>query len=109
MSFVKYKEIVTEFQGESFNRSLTKKSGAIWETNEVGNFELIDTSGTVVSSGSLIKSADNLSLTIAVPKGDTATLVGNYRLLANLTDTVDTDFSDVIAEYEITYKEKKAV
>jgi hypothetical protein len=105
---VKYKDIVTEYQGESFNRSLYKKNGSEWDANQVGNYELVDDTGAVVSSGDLIKSDDNLSLTIAVPKADTATLVGSYRLLAHLTDTVDTTFDDVIAEYEITYLEKKA-
>ncbi len=108
MRYNKKYAIAEDYQGESFTRSLNKESLAVWDANEVANYELIDGDGTVVSSGDLTKSGDNLSLIVSIPKTDTADLIGSYLLLVHLTDTVDTTFDDVIAEYKITYKEKKA-
>lgn len=108
MVYAKKFGIATEYQGESFTKPLTKESGAVWDANEVANYEMLDGDGNPVSSGDLTKSLDELTLTVAVPKQDTADLAGVYLLLVHLTDTVNTGFDDVIAEYKITYKEKKA-
>ncbi len=109
MGYVKVFGSKTLYQGQSFSKSLTKKDGSIWESNEVGDFEMFNSDGTVVSSGSLVKSGDNLSLTFTIPDDDTASLVGAHTINADLTDTVDDAIRIPLAEYDMTYKEKKAV
>lgn len=110
MKYVKKVSIIPpEYQGESFTKGLGKTSGAIWSVEEIGTYELIDGTGNVVSSGALTKSADNLSLIATIPSGDTADLLGDFLLLYNLNDSIDVNFSDVIGEYKMSYKERKAV
>lgn len=104
----KYVLVPDEYQGESFTRSLLKDSAATWAATEVANYEMRDTDGAVKSSGSLDKSADNLAIIVQIPKADTASLEGNYVIYVNLEDTDDATKSDIIAEYNITYKLRKA-
>lgn len=97
-----------EYQGESFTRSLSKASLAIWDTNETASYEMVNGSGIILSSGDLVKSGDNLSMTLTIPKEDTVNLKGKMKVIVNLIDTIDTTFCDVIAEYTFSYVDRKA-
>lgn len=108
MRYNKKHGIGDDYQGESFSRSLNKESLAVWDSTETAVYEMLDSEGAVVSSGSLTKSGDNLSLILFIPKSDTSDLLGEHLILVHLNDTGDAEFDDVIAEYRITYKEKKA-
>ena len=109
MKYVKKVSVIpTEYQGESFAKALGKTSGLIWDANEIGTYEVVDGTGTVVSSGALSKSIDNLSLIVVIPASDTSALLGDYLLLVHLNDSIDAEFSDVIGEYKMSYKERKA-
>jgi len=108
MAYVEYYKEETEYQGESFIKSLYKKTKQIWDINEVGTYTLTDTFGSVLLNGNLVKSADKLSLTVALGSTDTASLLGVYKLLVYLEDTVNSELKDVLAEYKITYIETKA-
>lgn len=108
MGFVKYEKTVTEYQGESFTKTITRSDGTAWAADDEANYELIDSSGNIVSSGSLVKTGDNLGLTVFVPKADTASISGKHILLIYLTSVSQPTFNDVIAEYTINYKVKKA-
>ncbi len=48
MAYVEYYKEETEYQGESFIKSLYKKTKQIWDINEVGTYTLTDTSGSVL-------------------------------------------------------------
>lgn len=109
MSYVKKLVIVPdEYQGETFIRNINKKSGLAWDANEIADYAMYDSDGLVVSTDLLTKSVDNLSLVIKVPSTDTVSLEGKHKLLVNLKDSNDATISDVIAEYEITYKVRTA-
>ncbi len=108
MYYNKLVDMLTEYQGESFTRGLSKDNGTEWETEDTGYWELLDDDGVAVSSGALQKSSDNLSVEISVPKADTESLSGTYVLLVHITRTDDATFNDVIAKYTITYIEEKA-
>lgn len=103
-----FEKLPNEYQGESFKRSLGKEDGSIWETNEDGTYTITNTSGQTVMSGNLMKSENGLTLTISISKLDTADMLGNYRILCFSTRDDDDTFNDVIGEYEITYKSRKA-
>lgn len=108
MGYAKKIGISTEYQGDSFSRTLTKDSGAIWEANETASYKMVDMKGDVVASGSLTKSVDNLSMTFMVGSTATATLLGIYKLIVYLEDTVLTEMKYPIAEYKIDYKKLTA-
>ncbi len=108
MGFVKYVGILTEYQGESLSKSLFKEDGSEWGATIGGVYSMTDENGDEVASGSLVRGGDNLSLSFTIGKTETASLDGRYLLLVSLTDSNDTEYSDVIAEYTITYKNKKA-
>ncbi len=108
MAYVKKKGTSTEYQGESFTKSLVKGNESAWEDNEVAEFKLYDTSGNTVVTGSLMRSVDLLSLTFLLGKSDTIDLFGIYRLLVYLSDTVVTEMNYVIAEYKLDYKKTTA-
>ena len=108
MPFIKRTGKAVEYAGESFTKSLARKDGSVWEATESGVWELVDDASNQVASGVLTKSADNLTLTAQIPKTDTVGLGGNYLLLLSITDSDDADFEDVIAEYFIEYRERKA-
>lgn len=109
MGFVKESGRKTLYQGQSFSRSIYKKGKVdIWESNEGGVFEMFDGSGNMVASGDLIKSADNLSLTVKITDGETTSLVGLHTVIADFTDTDDADVRLPLLEYAITFREKKA-
>lgn len=93
-----------EYQGESFTKSLTKEDGTAWEDNEIALFVLIDNKGLEVTTGSLVRSIDLLSLTFLLGKTQTTSLFGIYRLLVYLSDSVITEMNYVIAEYRLDYR-----
>ena len=103
MAYERYDGAETEIQGESFTRTLTKKDGSIWEANEVASYTMIDATGTVVDTGDLTKSGDNLGLIFQVAKTVTTDFQGEYKFAVLLEDTIDLDFSDYIAYYTIVY------
>jgi len=98
----------TEYQGESFTKTIYKDSGEAWGDNEAANYELVDTAGAQKSTGSLTKVESNLGLTFTVPDTDTAALTGNHKLLVHLTDTIITTFDDIIVDYDLDYVERKS-
>ena len=104
MGYAKKTGKSTEYQGESFTKSLVKDDGSIWYDNEIGVYKLIDNRGKVIATDSLIKSEDNLSLTFLLGKTQTQYLLGIYKLLVYLNDTVITEMNYVIAEYKLDYK-----
>ena len=108
MAYVKKTGISIEYQGESFTKSLTKEDNSEWDDNEISNFKLFDTSGNLVTSGSLVRSVDKLSLTFLLGKTQTADLFGIYKLLVYISDTIITEMNYVIAEYQLTYKKTTA-
>ncbi len=108
MAYVKYSKEETEYQGESFIKSLYKTNSNIWYDNELATYTLTDPDGAVVLSGNLTKSDDKMSFMLSIGKTETAALLGIYKLLVYLEDTVNTELKDVFAEYKITYTDKKA-
>ncbi len=100
--------LLSEYQGESFSRSLGKEDGSIWENEEDGTYSLIDSNGTTIKTGTLIKSENSFTLTVFLSNTDTENLLGNYKLFCFSIRDDDSSFNDVIGEYEIEYKEKKA-
>ncbi len=109
MGFVKYVGILTEYQGESLSKTLAKEDGSEWGATIGGVYSLTDEDGSEITSGNLVKSGDNLYLSFTIGKTETASLEGKYLLLVSLTDTNDSEFNDVIAEYQITYQNRKAL
>ena len=89
-------------------KAILKDDGTIWEVNETGYYEMFSGNSKIVSNGALLKTGDNLSLYFSVPKTDTGVLEGVYLLLVHLTDTNDATIDDVIAQFSVTYKIKKA-
>ena len=108
MSFSRYDGAATEYQGESFTRTLAKKDGVVWGANEIASYILVDKNGTEIDTGDLTKTGDNIGLEFVISESVTTALLGTYLLLVYLKDTVDTDFANVIARYTITYVEVKA-
>lgn len=108
MHYDKLKSVNTEYQGESFNRSIHREDGVVWDDVDQATYSMVDSANVEVSSGSLTKSVDKLTFDLAVPKADTANLTGAHKLLVTLTKTDDATFSDVIAEYNITYEARTA-
>lgn len=108
MHYDKLKSVNTEYQGESFNRSIHREDGVVWDAVDQASYTMTDSANVVVSSGSITKSVDNLTFDLAVPNTDTANLLGEHLLLVTLTKTDDATFSDVIAEYNITYEARTA-
>lgn len=103
------KDTDSKFQGESFSRWYDKDDGSEWAANETGYWELFDNSGgSAIVNGMMVKSDDDMYIGFMIPKTATMTLNGNYLFLAHLTDSVDTDFDDVIVEYTLTFKDEKA-
>lgn len=107
-----YKKVVKKFKeyiGESFSQSIQKDGGAVWNTNEQAVFTLYDAAGTTGITGTLVKSADNLSLGFMLSKTSTAGLTpGPHKVIVDLEDSIDTEMSDVIAEYSIEYSARTA-
>ena len=97
-----------EYQGESFTKSLTKSDKSAWEDNELANYIVYNTNGEVVTSGSLVRSIDLLSLTFLLGKTDTTNMFGIYRLLVYMTDSIITEMNYVIAEYKLDYRKTTA-
>lgn len=106
--YVKITKSIIEYSGESVNKPISKESGLIWTANEEANYIMYDNLGATISTGDLTKSVDNLDLNLAVPYTDTEGLEGTYVLLVFLIDTIDLGYKNIIAEYRITYKKRKA-
>lgn len=114
MSFAKKVGAVDIYQGKSFTRSIGKKTkdgtAVAWEAEDIGDFDLYNSAGVsiVLTTNTLIKSADNMSLTFVLGSTDTESLLGEYLLIANLKNSVDAEIDVTLAEYAITFEEKKA-
>lgn len=108
MPFVKLESSHIEYSGESFTKSIKRKSGSAWESTDILSYEMLDSEGAVRSSGSLTKSDGDLVVTFTVPSIDTTGIKGKYLILVHLKNTEDATFDDVVAEYDMTYLEKKA-
>jgi len=108
MGYEKIVNSMTEYTGESFSQALKKKGGAAWTTNEVAEYMLVNIAGDVISSGPLVKSADNKELLMTIPKSDTVNLNGKHKVIVDLLSADDSNISDVIAEYDIMYKARTA-
>lgn len=109
MAYVKITKSLTEYQGESFTKSLYKKNRTEWSSEEIATYTMTDKDGNEITNGSLTKSTDNMSITIQIGKTITTSLEGKYKILIYLGNTNDSEISDVIAEYNVTYITKKAV
>ena len=108
MAYVKLIGGSTEWQGDSYTKSIFKEDGSTWDAVYGGDFVLVNSAGVNVSTGALVRSGDNLSLTAKVSKDDTATITGEHKLLVRLTRSDDADFGRTIGEYDLEYLEKKA-
>jgi len=108
MGYVKHKAEQIEYTGESFSKTLYKKSGEEWSNEDTATYSLYDTDGVEKSTGSLIKSNDNMSMSFLVPSADTQNLLGKYKLLVTLGNSSDARINDVIAEYNILYNKRTA-
>ena len=114
-----YNKIITkheEYAGESFSRSISKKTRETWDLEDSGTYVLVGESGILYedpladplvqlsgSFGTLVKSADSKKLSFTVPKSVTVGLNGTYKVIVDLTSTTNDSISDVIAEYDIKY------
>lgn len=108
MSYEKLVDDLTEWQGESLEKTLRRSDEDVWGSNESGEWELFDGSGTKVANGVCTKTADDYGIVALVPETDTASLVGNHLLLVFRLDSSDVTVKGVIAEYHIVYKKKSA-
>ena len=108
MSYAKKIGTATLYQGTSFSISVGKETGDVWASTEDGEFEVTDEENTVVLSGDLVKSGDNLSLTAIIGRTDCVDWVGNYKLLAYQTDTGDSEIRVPIVDYDLDYETTKA-
>ena len=108
MSYEKLVDDLTEWQGESLEKTLRRSDEAVWGANESGTWELFNGSGTEVASGVCAKTPDGFGIVAMIPEADTATLAGNHLLLVYRLDSNDATVKGVIAEYHIVYKKKKA-
>ncbi len=104
MKYVKRKGSSTEYQGESFSKSFVKDNGYKWGDNEIATYKLIDNSGNIVVEKALTRSTDKLSMQLLIGKTDSSTLLGKYKLLVYLSDSIETEINYVIAEYNLVYK-----
>ena len=107
MAFVRFKGIATEYAGEAFNRTITKKDGTDFTDDQTATYAMYDNTGTTVASGDLAKVTGGLKL--QVPASATQNLSGRYLLLVELIENGDEDTKEVIGEYAITYLERRVV
>ncbi len=108
MAYVKNEESIEKYQGTSFTKTLTKSSGEIWEDNEILEYIVTDNSGTEVANGNLVKSDDKLQITFLLGSSDTDSFIGDFLLLVHLKDSIELEIDNIIAEYHLTYINKKA-
>jgi len=107
MDYIKLHKEIYEWQGESFTKSFGKSNGVAWEDNEIGSYALYDKDGNEITSGTMQKSTDKIQLSMQISHTITANLMGKYLLLVFMEDANDPDFKTALAEYVITYKERK--
>jgi len=108
MAYYQHTGSKTEYQGESFTKTIYKENGEAWGNNELANYELVGTTGVQEATGNLTKVDSDLGLTFEIPDTETAALTGNYKLLVHLTDSIVTTFDDIFVEIDITYVERKS-
>lgn len=108
MSYAKKEGVADLIQGSSFTISLGKDDNAPWESYENGVFIMTDPSNIEILNKPLIKSADNLTLTFQVSQTDSASLDGEYRILAYQRNSNDAEINVPIADYAIKYETTKA-
>ncbi len=108
MAFVKLEKKTTEYAGESFSKPLAKGDGSVWEATDSGYYQLVDSEGAIISTAPMTKSANEKALIFFVPKSDTIGITGKYKVVARLTNTLNAELDDVIAEYSIIYSILKA-
>lgn len=85
--------------GESIFIDFTTSVGNI-TANMVSNYTLLDSKDQVITSGSLTVVGD-YKLELRIPKTDTTSLKGKYRLLVSLEDTT-TGYFDYILDTQVT-------
>ena len=66
MAFKRYEGASTEYQGTSFTRTLIRKDNGIWESNNIGDWKLVDGNSTTVAFGDMVKVNDDF--TVKIPK-----------------------------------------
>ncbi len=108
MTYNIVKGFETLYPGNSFTVAIYKDDGSTWAANETGFFEVYDKAGINVANGAMVKGDSDLALVAMVPNSATSTWIGPYLVTASLTDTVDTEKRELLAEYLLTYKSKKA-
>ena len=115
-----YKKVITkhkEYSGESFSQTISKGNSKAWLATDIASYVLVGPSGILVDEsqvqiigtyGDLVKSADSKLLSFVIPTSVTQPLVGVYKVIVDLKDSSNASISDVIAEYDITYKARTA-
>ena len=108
MSVERYEGAGTEYQGTSFTRTLIKKDKTAWDITDEANWILFDPAGAETLTGDLTKVNSAFGLKFILTQTDTATLLGNYILVAFLTNTGDAYINEILAYYTLYYNELKA-
>ena len=106
--FIKYEGAATEYQGESFTKTLAKRDATAWDITDEANYVMKDQDGATIDSGNLTKVNSDFGFKFEISKTVTAPILGTHIVLVYLTNTGNLDFADVIAEYVIVYNEVKA-
>jgi len=107
MGFVKLTRVKTEYAGESITEAISRTDGAVWDSELSAKYTLYTNDGSEVAADVLARSTDDKQFLLKVSKTITAPLDGRYLLLVELVNSTDTDISDVIAEYNITFLKRK--
>ena len=108
MDYIKQIKQRSEYQGESLDTTISRGDGTPWADTETAEYKIYNTTGTIVSSGNLTKSSDGKQFRLFVGTDETKDLSGRYKLLVWIKDSNDTEVNDVIAEYNIEYKPRRA-
>lgn len=88
--------------GESIFIDFPKKDGATISATMTGTYDMTDSSGVSVASGSMAKSGDLITFELRIADTETAGLAdGSYELLCLVNDSAD-GYADYI--YEETVK-----
>jgi len=97
-------EICTQYAGTSFTRDIFKEDETEWEDEYSASYTLIDIEGNEVTQGNLTKETRHFHLN--VPYTATETLEGKYLLLVYLHSTLDAQYKEAIAEFNIKFNKK---
>ena len=109
MTYVKIEDEVEKYQGTSFSRTLHKGDGSEWTSDETANFVVTDKSANVVASGDLTKDGSNTQISFMLGDTETVKFIGEYLLLVHLIDASEPEVNVILAEYHLTFLNKKAV